>query len=121
MPGCWAADLRFLDEAADHSLIITVPLEQELERQFAAQVAVAGLEHDTHAAAGDLAQDLVTPDGSARRGRQGVGTGPHDRRVILDRLGKEQLRGRVGAWPDRRQALESSGELGVQRSRPSWR
>ena len=54
-----AADLGLLDEAADQLGLVAVCLEQDLDGQVAAEVGVAALEDRPHAAAGDLAQDLV--------------------------------------------------------------
>ena len=54
-----AADLGLLDEAADQFGLVLVALEQDLHGQVAAQVGVASLEHGPHAAAGDLAEELV--------------------------------------------------------------
>ena len=63
-----AADLRLLDEPADHLGVVAVLLQEDLDGQVAAEVDVAALEHDAHAAPGDLAEELVAP-ALARRGR----------------------------------------------------
>ena len=54
-----AADLRLLDEAADHLGAAAEVVAQDLDGNVAAQVGVAALEHLAHAAAGDLAVDAV--------------------------------------------------------------
>ena len=51
-----AADLRLLDEPADHLGVVAVLLQQHLDGQVAAEVDVAALEDRPHAAAGDLAE-----------------------------------------------------------------
>jgi hypothetical protein len=53
-----AADLRFLDEPAHQFGPALVTLQQHLDGQVAAQVGISPLEHGSHAAAGDLAQEL---------------------------------------------------------------
>ena len=62
-----AADLRLLDEPADQLGVVAVLLEQDLDRQVAAQVGVTALEDGTHAAAGDLAQELIAVAAVDRR------------------------------------------------------
>ncbi len=54
-----AADLRLLDEAADHVGVVAVVIAQDLQCHVAAEVRVAALEDGAHAAAGDLAVDPV--------------------------------------------------------------
>ena len=63
-----AADLRLLDESADQFGLVAVLLEQDLDGQVAAQVVVTALEDGTHAAAGDLAQELIAVAAMGRRG-----------------------------------------------------
>ena len=55
-----AADLRLLDEPPDQLGAVAVLLQQDLDRQVAAQVPIPALEDRPHAAAGDLAEDVVT-------------------------------------------------------------
>ena len=54
-----AADLRLLDEAADHVGVVAEVFAQDLQGHVAAEVGVAALEDGAHAAAGDLAVDPV--------------------------------------------------------------
>ena len=54
-----AADLRLLDEAADHVGVVAVVVAEDLDGEVAAEVGVAALEDGAHAAAGDLAVDAV--------------------------------------------------------------
>ena len=68
-----AADLRLLDEPADHLGVVAVLLQEDLDGQVAAEVGVAALEDDAHAAAGDLAEELVATL-VARRRRHVLGT-----------------------------------------------
>src|SRR5581483_2732423 len=56
-----AADLRLLDEPTEHPRVVAVPLQEDLDGQVAAEVLVAALEDGAHAAAGDLAEEVVTP------------------------------------------------------------
>ena len=74
-----AADLRLLDEAADHVGVVAVVFAEDLQRHVAAEVGVAALEDGAHAAAGDLAVDPVADRGV------GVGTSlrPDDRPGLL--------------------------------------
>ena len=53
-----AGDLGLLDEPADQVGVLAMLLEQDLDGQVAAEVAVAPLDDDAHAAAGDLAEQL---------------------------------------------------------------
>src|SRR5262245_36587671 len=67
-----AADLRLLDEAFQQLRFFRELLAQNLHRDVAAEVAVAALQDDSHAAARDLAEELVaaaTLWQSARFGR----------------------------------------------------
>ena len=57
------ADLRLLDEPPGHVGPVGVLLQQHLDRQVAAQVDVAAAQHGAHAAAGDLAGELVAVAG----------------------------------------------------------
>ena len=63
-----AADLRLLDEPAHQLGLVLVALEQDLDGQVAPQVGVAALEDRPHAAAGDLAEELVAVTALAGRG-----------------------------------------------------
>ena len=56
-----ASDLGLLDEAPDHRAIPGMTRVEHFHRDVAAQVGVAPLEDDTHAAASDLAEDMVSP------------------------------------------------------------
>ena len=60
-----AADLRLLDEPADHVGLVAELLAQHLDRQVAAQVGIVPLEDHPHAAAADHAEELQ-PLGSVR-------------------------------------------------------
>ena len=55
-----AADPGLLDEAPDQLGAVAVFLQQHLDGQVAAEVPVPSPEDRPHAAAGDLAEDLVT-------------------------------------------------------------
>ena len=77
-----AADLRLLDEAADHLGAAAEVVAEDLDGDVAAEVGVAALEHLAHAAAGDLAVDAVAdrrvgggPVGRPDDGRLGTGVG----------------------------------------------
>ncbi len=75
-----SGDLRLLDEPADQVGLLTMLIEQDLDGQVAAEVAVAPLDDDAHAAAGDLAEQLEPG--------QAVGWVGHlDRRGADHRLG----------------------------------
>ena len=54
-----AADLRLLDEPADHLGVVAVLLPDHLDGQVAAEVEVAALEDRAHPAPGELADELV--------------------------------------------------------------
>ena len=54
------ADLGLLDEPADQFGVLAVRLEQDLDRQIAAEVGVSALEDGPHAATGDLTEELVS-------------------------------------------------------------
>ncbi len=56
-----AADLGFFHEPLDQVGPAAVPIEEDLDRQVAAEVGVAALEHGPHPAAGDLAEELISP------------------------------------------------------------
>ena len=56
-----AADLGLLHEPVDQVGPVAVLVQQDLQRQVAAQVRVAASEHRSHPAAGDLAQHLIPP------------------------------------------------------------
>ena len=64
-----AADLRLLDEPAHDLGVALVRLQQHLDGQVAAQVDVAALEDRPHAAAGDLALELVPARAPPRASR----------------------------------------------------
>src|SRR5438270_638112 len=53
------ADLRLLQEPLSDFGPVRVLLQQHLHRQVAAQVAVAAAQHRAHAAAGNLAEELI--------------------------------------------------------------
>ena len=63
-----AADLGLLDEPADHLGVVAVLLQDDLDGQVAAEVDVPALEDRPHAAAGDLADQLVAAGSPARSG-----------------------------------------------------
>ena len=77
------ADLRLFDEARDERPRVLVALAEDLHRDVAAEVGVTGVEDHPHAAAGDLAEDLVAtapeaplailPAAHERRLARGVG------------------------------------------------
>ena len=94
-----AADLRLLDEPADQLGVVAVLLEQDLDRQVAAQVVVTALEDGTHAAAGDLAQELIAVAAMGRRGHL-RGCWPDDGTGDLGRpgLSEEQAGNRTEPW-----------------------
>ena len=71
-----AGDLGFLDEAADHLGLFAVRFEQDLDGEVAAEVRIATLEHGSHAAAGDLAEEL-----QPRRAFGGSGISVDDGRI----------------------------------------
>ena len=54
-----AGDLGLFDEAPDELGLFAVRFEQDLERQLSAEVGVASAQDGPHAAAGDLAEELV--------------------------------------------------------------
>ena len=96
-----AADLRLLDEPADHLGLVAEWLAQHLDGQVAAQVDVAPPEHDAHAAAGDLAEELEPLGRSVQRrddpgrrrlpgghARSGFGVAGRHLRYAADRLGE---------------------------------
>jgi hypothetical protein len=62
------ADLRLLDEPADHLGVVAILVAEDLEGDLAVEVGVAALEHSAHAAAADLAVDPV-PRRRIGRGR----------------------------------------------------
>ncbi len=69
-----AADLCLFDEPAHQLRLAPVFLEQNLDRQIAAEVGIAPLEDRAHPSAGDLAQELVAvaaPAGCGHLGRRG--------------------------------------------------
>ena len=59
-----AADLRLLDEPADHVGVVAEVLAEHLQGDVAAEVGVAPLEDGAHAAPGDLAVDPVARAGA---------------------------------------------------------
>src|SRR5262249_56588661 len=71
------ADLRLLEEAPDYLGPMGVLLQQHLDRQVAAQIDVPAAQDSAHAAAGDLALELVAVARLFRR-RHGVGCGLED-------------------------------------------
>ena len=76
-----AADLRLLDEPADHLGVVAVLLPDHLDGEVPAEVEVAPLEDRAHPAPGELADELV-----ARRLARDVGhlgrSGPDQPRVL---------------------------------------
>ena len=56
-----AADLGLLDESLHQSGMVSVLLEQHLDRKVAAEVDVEAPKHRTHAAPGDLVEDPIAP------------------------------------------------------------
>jgi hypothetical protein len=54
------ADLRLLEEPPRHLGPMGVLLQQHLDRQVAAQIDITAAQHRPHAAAGDLAGQMVT-------------------------------------------------------------
>ncbi len=92
-----AADLRLLDEPADHVGVIAEILAEHLQGHVAAEVRVASLEHRAHAASGDLAVDPVARAGARivatarameRRFGAAVGVAEQDARDRADARGK---------------------------------
>ncbi len=90
-----AGDLRLLHEPAEQVGLVFVRFEQDLDGQVATKVGISTLEYSTHAAAGDLAQELEV-DGVARCGRYPGRTQSH-----------AQI-GLVIAFAGRRPAVEKS-------------
>ena len=114
-----AADLRLLDEAADQLGIVVVLFEQDLDGQVAAQVGVAALEDGAHAAAADLAQELVAAGvlghlggrGPDHRGLGlGLGVAEQDAGDRADRLGQSGP-GRSGSRTGRSSAVSGASVL----------
>ena len=66
IPGCWSwpADLRLLDEAADHLGVVAVLLPDNLDREVPAEFDVAPREDRAHPAPGELDREPVA-DGMA--------------------------------------------------------
>ena len=79
-----AADLRLLDEALDQVGPVAVAVEEDLDGQVAAELGVAALEDGAHAAAGDLAEELVA---TGRAVEQDVSIGGRRRPVVGVGLG----------------------------------
>ncbi len=87
-----AADLRLLDEPADHVGIVAEVLAEDLQRDVAPEVGVAALEHGADAAARDLAVDPVAralagvaaPRAVERRLGPAVGVAEQDVRHLAD-------------------------------------
>ena len=81
-----AADLGLLDEPADHLGVVAVLLQDDLDGQVAAEVDVAALEDRPHAAAGDLADELVAAGVAGEVGHlRGAGlTGRSRRRAVAE-------------------------------------
>ena len=74
-----AADLGLLDETPPQLGVVLVRRQQHLDGNVAAQVSIAALEDGAHAAAGDLAGQLITRRQRKRFGRHRRGVGPDDR------------------------------------------
>ena len=84
------ADLRLFDEAAGGVGVALVAIEQDLERDFAAELGVARFPHRADAAAGDLAGDLVATDALGELWP--VVSGPQrDRRFIAQDVAQADL------------------------------
>src|SRR5262249_36217208 len=109
-----AADLGLLDEPADQRGLVPMRLEEHLDRQLAAQVAVAASEDGPHPAPPDLAEELVaggTGEVRAppwRRGRNGHGV-----EIVEGGIGKPDPRKRSGQGG---QALEARAVTRLRRA-----
>ena len=104
-----AADLRLLDEAAGDLRAIEVLLEEDLDGQLAAQLDVAAAEDGAHAAAGDLAGELVAVSRVGGRGH-GVGAGPQDVGAVA--LGVAEQDGWQGAAVVEQAGHQAAGCVG---------
>ena len=120
-----AADLRLLDEAVEQVGPLAMPIQEHLQRQVAAQAGVAGPQDGAHAAAGDLAEELVPAGGAVERDGGGGGEGD-GHAVVQVGLGERHAgegRERVGGVvvrpvvAARRQRGEAGGEVGVGEAR----
>ncbi len=99
--------------------VIAMLLQEDLQGQLASQVVVAALEHGTHAAAGDLAEDLV----AARRVGD-LGGGGLDQRALVPRISvakqdagdrAERVGERLEDAAGSRGGPESRGQAAVER------
>src|SRR3954451_24873147 len=84
-----AGDLGLLDEPSDQVGVLAMLLEQDLDGQVAAEVAVAPLDDNAHAAAGNLAKKLEAGEAVGGTGHLG-GRGANDRPGTGERLGVAQ-------------------------------
>ena len=85
-----AGDPGLLDEASDEAGVVAVLVEEDLDGDVAADVAVAALEDGAHAAAADLAEELEAGDGFGGRGHL-AGAGPGDGPAVGVRFGDAEL------------------------------
>ena len=85
-----AGDLGLLDEPADQVGVVAMLLEQDLDGQVTAEVAVAPLEDDAHAATGELAEQLEPSEPVGWVGHLG-GRGSDHRLGAGERLGVAQV------------------------------
>jgi hypothetical protein len=122
------ADLRLLDEAPRHLRPVDVLLQQYLDGQVTAQVQVVAAQHRAHAAACDLALELVAVACQLRR-RHGVrsrlddvgalalgflqGHGPHRAQARARRLDVTEAGGQAGVERIRRDGRDSDGAVGI--------
>ncbi len=107
-----AADLGLLHEPAHQLGLVLVALEQDLHRQVAAQVGVASLEHGPHAAAGDLAEELVPVAALLRRGHLVGGGLDHGHPgVIGRRVGQQHAGDRADRSGEALQDMARMGRL----------
>ncbi len=107
-----AGDLGLLDEATDHLGAVAVLLQDDLDGHVAADIDVAALEHDAHAAAGDLAEKLVAPGVSRRRGHV-LGTRQCGPRPILRAVVEQQAGDRPDRLVEAREYARGSGRLPI--------
>ena len=102
-----AADLRLLDEPADHLGVVAVLLPDHLDGQVAAEVEVASLEDRAHPAPGELADELVARRTGPRCPGISRRSGPDQRSVI----GRSREMTRGPPSPSDRVAEAASGPL----------
>ncbi len=135
-----SGDLSLLDEPADQVWLVTMLLEQNLDGEVAAQVAVASLDDDAHAAAGDLAEQLEpgkTVGWAGHLGRRRADHRPGVRqrltvaqvhpRDVREGFGQPRQRARCGCRRQRRRgyfrqsAAGQAGPLQAGATQPSGR